>query len=108
MTARRSSGSAKSTTFSPADRYRSFLRAIGCTDGRIGQHRGAPWNRLTEPCRARRGEAMQKNAQDPLATVLDAGETVQVVAFARQARVVVTDRRVAVADEERVAMHVPY
>ncbi len=51
---------------------------------------------------------MQMNAQDPLAAVLDPDETVELVAPARQGRVIVTDRRLAVADEHRVAMHVPY
>ena len=45
---------------------------------------------------------------DPIHTVLDPGEVVELVARTRQQRVVVTDRRLAVADSERVAMHVPY
>ena len=45
---------------------------------------------------------------DPLQTVFEPDETVQVVAQARQHRVIVTDRRLAVADDERVALHVPF
>jgi hypothetical protein len=51
---------------------------------------------------------MELNAQDPITTVLEPNEVVELIAKARQARVVVTDRRLAVADEQRVAMHVPF
>jgi hypothetical protein len=45
---------------------------------------------------------------DPIQTVLEPNEVVELIARARQHRVVVTDRRLAVADDQRVAMHVPY
>jgi hypothetical protein len=45
---------------------------------------------------------------DPIQTVLEPDEVVQHIARARQQRVVITDRRLAVADDERVAMQVPY
>jgi hypothetical protein len=60
---------------------------------------------------ARRNEEkpMQMNMpEDPVATILHPDETVQLVAKARQARVVITDRQLAVADEQRVALHVSY
>jgi len=44
----------------------------------------------------------------PVAKVLEPGESIELVASARTHRVVLTDRRVAVADEERVALQVPY
>ena len=45
---------------------------------------------------------------DPLKRILEADEAIEVIASARTHRVVVTDRRLAVADDERVTMHVPY
>jgi hypothetical protein len=44
----------------------------------------------------------------PVAKLLEPDEAIEMVANARTHRVVLTDRRVAVADEHRVAMHVPY
>lgn len=46
--------------------------------------------------------------QDRVAEILEADEAIEVVANARTHRVVVTDRRLAVADDERVALQVPY
>ena len=45
---------------------------------------------------------------DPMTRLLEPDEAVEVVAHARTHRVVVTNRRLAVADEHRVALHVPY
>ena len=45
---------------------------------------------------------------DPVTRLLETDEAIELVAHARTHRVVLTDRRVAVADEERVALHVPY
>lgn len=43
-----------------------------------------------------------------IAAILEADEHIDVVANARTARVFVTDRRLAVADDERVSLQVPY
>jgi hypothetical protein len=45
---------------------------------------------------------------DPVTKLLEPDESIEMVANARTHRVVLTDRRVAVADEERVALQVPY
>lgn len=38
--------------------------------------------------------------------LLDADETIEVYAIARDQQVIVTDRRLAVADDERIALHI--
>ena len=45
---------------------------------------------------------------DPLAGMLEADEAIEVVANARTHRVVVTDRRLAVADDQRVALQITF
>jgi hypothetical protein len=45
---------------------------------------------------------------DPLKKILEADEAIEVVANARTHRVIVTDRRLAIADDSRVALHIPY
>jgi hypothetical protein len=45
---------------------------------------------------------------DHVARLLEADESIELVANARTHLVVVTDRRLAVADHERVALQVPY
>jgi hypothetical protein len=45
---------------------------------------------------------------DHVARILESDESIELVANARTHRVVVTDRRLAVADDERVALQVPY
>jgi hypothetical protein len=46
--------------------------------------------------------------KDPVHRILDPDESIEMVAKARTHRVVLTDRRVAVTDDERVALHVSY
>lgn len=45
---------------------------------------------------------------DPIAHLLAPDEQIEVVANARTAKVFVTNRHLAVADDDRVALHVPY
>ncbi len=45
---------------------------------------------------------------DPVAQILEPDEAIELVANARAQRIILTDRRVAVADDDRVALHVPY
>jgi hypothetical protein len=45
---------------------------------------------------------------DPIAAILEHDEAVELVARARTHRIVVTDRRLAVADDDRVALHIPF
>ncbi len=47
-------------------------------------------------------------ANDPIDGILEPDETIQAVARARTHQIVVTDRRVAVADEQRLALHVDF
>ena len=47
-------------------------------------------------------------SNDPIAEILEPDEAIELVAKARAQRVVLTDRRLAVADEQRVALHIPY
>jgi hypothetical protein len=46
--------------------------------------------------------------RDPVADILEPDESIELVAKARTHRVVLTNRRVAVADDSRIAMHVAY
>ena len=46
--------------------------------------------------------------KDPVKTILEPDEAIELIARARSHRVVLTDRRLAVADEERVALHIAY
>jgi hypothetical protein len=46
--------------------------------------------------------------QDHVSRILEPDEAIELVAHARTHRVVVTNRRLAVADDERVALDVPY
>lgn len=45
---------------------------------------------------------------DPISSILERGEAIELVAMARSHRIVLTDRRVAIADDERVALHLAY
>ena len=47
-------------------------------------------------------------SNDPIDGILDPDETIQAVAKARTHRLVVTDRRVAIADARRLALHVDF
>jgi hypothetical protein len=47
-------------------------------------------------------------AEHPAIDRLEAGETVQVLARAASASVLVTDRRIAVAEDERLALDLPF
>jgi hypothetical protein len=44
----------------------------------------------------------------PVAQVLEPGESIEVVARARSHQIVVTNQRLAVADEHRVALHISF
>jgi hypothetical protein len=46
--------------------------------------------------------------KDPVQTILEPDESIEMIAKARSHRVVLTDRRLAVADDHHVAMHVGY
>jgi hypothetical protein len=45
---------------------------------------------------------------DPLHSMLEPDELVEIEARARSQRIVVTNHRIAIADESRVALHVPF